>query len=426
MAYDSPVRKIQNVLLGHLRAGAAAGSAAHPAGPGGRRRPRPLGDDRLPGRLGRPHPALLLSPRAPDRTDQCVRPRGDAGGRRADPANPWTGRPQPLAWRPWTPRNLHSIRFAPWSSVRPSRATTGTTSTSTSKRRPSRPRACRSSSARAASGCARRPSASRSWSRPSSSSPAPAPAEPAVADDTLQRTLLLAQKFVDETKADAEAQAARIIAEAEAKARMMTDQAQSQASQIAAESEQRLRDEITRLEDSRTKLTHEVESMSRHLESERNRLRHGLGRHPAVGGRERAAGHHAGRRAPTPAQPEAGIERASDRRSPHSSAGARRAGPGRQPAGGGPAGGPGPAELGTGPSGDVTQMRPAGSPPGRPTPTPRFPCSRRERLAARCATRRDRGSAANGAVTRSADHRTARSGPTEPPVQAARTVSGRV
>ena len=67
---------------------------------------------------------------------------------------------------------------------------------------------CRSSSARAASGCARPRSASPSWRRRSSSSRAsPPPAEPAVADDTLQRTLLLAQKFVDQTKADAEAQA---------------------------------------------------------------------------------------------------------------------------------------------------------------------------------------------------------------------------
>src|SRR5271167_3160128 len=40
----------------------------------------------------------------------------------------------------------------------------------------------------------------------------PPPVEPSVADDTLQRTLLLAQKFVDETKADAEAQATRILA----------------------------------------------------------------------------------------------------------------------------------------------------------------------------------------------------------------------
>ena len=63
------------------------------------------------------------------------------------------------------------------------------------------------------SACARRPrpspSSRPSW-RPSPEAPAPEPvaAEPAVADDTLQRTLLLAQKFVDETKADAQAEAA--------------------------------------------------------------------------------------------------------------------------------------------------------------------------------------------------------------------------
>src|SRR3984957_761996 len=84
--------------------------------------------------------------------------------------------------------------------------------------------------------------------------PAPQPAEPAVPDDTLQRTLVLAQQFVDQTKAEAESDAARLIAEAESNARKLTDQAQSQASQIASESEQRLRDEITRLEESRTRL----------------------------------------------------------------------------------------------------------------------------------------------------------------------------
>jgi DivIVA domain-containing protein len=107
--------------------------------------------------------------------------------------------------------------------------------------------------------------------------PQPAePAEPAVADDTLQRTLILAQQFVDQTRADAEAQAARTVAEAEASARLMTDKAQAAATQIASESEQRLREEINRLEDSRTKLNHQVEAMSRHLEGERNRLRTAL------------------------------------------------------------------------------------------------------------------------------------------------------
>ena len=103
---------------------------------------------------------------------------------------------------------------------------------------------------------------------------AAARAESSVADDTLQRTLLLAQKFVDETKADSEAQAARIVAEAECQGPPMTEQAQAQASQIAAESEQRLREEIDRLEDSRTRLTHEVETMSRHLEGERSPTAH--------------------------------------------------------------------------------------------------------------------------------------------------------
>ena len=92
-----------------------------------------------------------------------------------------------------------------------------------------------------------------------------APAEPVVADDTLQRTLVLAQKFVDETKADAQAEAARVVADAEAQAR-----------KLQAESEQRLREEIARLESNRSHLSHEVETMARQLESERERLRSAL------------------------------------------------------------------------------------------------------------------------------------------------------
>ena len=92
-----------------------------------------------------------------------------------------------------------------------------------------------------------------------------APAEPVVADDTLQRTLVLAQKFVDETKADAQAEAARVVADAEAQAR-----------KLQAESEQRLREEIARLESNRSHLSHEVETLARQLETERERLRSAL------------------------------------------------------------------------------------------------------------------------------------------------------
>jgi cell division initiation protein len=93
----------------------------------------------------------------------------------------------------------------------------------------------------------------------------PTPVQPVVADDTLQRTLVLAQKFVDETKADAEAQASRVIADAEAEAR-----------KLQVESEQRLREEIARLESNRTQLSVEVDTMSRQLASERERLRSAL------------------------------------------------------------------------------------------------------------------------------------------------------
>ena len=103
------------------------------------------------------------------------------------------------------------------------------------------------------------------------------PAEPAVADDTLQRTLLLAQQFVDQTKSDAEAQAAKLLAEAEAHARGLTTDAEARASQIAIESERKLKDEINRLEGIRCQLSGDVETLARHLEAERSRLRTALG-----------------------------------------------------------------------------------------------------------------------------------------------------
>jgi DivIVA domain-containing protein len=90
-------------------------------------------------------------------------------------------------------------------------------------------------------------------------------AEPSVTDETLQRTLLLAQKFVEQTKRESEAEAAEIVARAEQKA-----------SEMQTEAEQNLREDVARLEASRTQLAADVESMARHLESERNRLRAAL------------------------------------------------------------------------------------------------------------------------------------------------------
>jgi DivIVA domain-containing protein len=98
----------------------------------------------------------------------------------------------------------------------------------------------------------------------------------ALSDETLQRTLLLAQKFVDQTKRESEAEAAAVIAQAEEQARASIAVAEATAAQLQAETHQKLRDEVSRLEATRTELATDVESMARHLESERNRLRGAL------------------------------------------------------------------------------------------------------------------------------------------------------
>jgi cell division initiation protein len=98
----------------------------------------------------------------------------------------------------------------------------------------------------------------------------------ALSDETLQRTLLLAQKFVDQTKRESEAEAASIVAQAEERAHAAIAEAEANAAQLQAESHQKLREEVTRLEATRTELAADVETMARHLDSERNRLRGAL------------------------------------------------------------------------------------------------------------------------------------------------------
>lgn len=97
-----------------------------------------------------------------------------------------------------------------------------------------------------------------------------------VTDDTLQRTLVLAQKFVDQVKRDSENEASEIVAKAEERARGVLAQAEERARVMAAEAEHRLREDVNRLEGMRTQLTADVEKMARHLETERARLRSSL------------------------------------------------------------------------------------------------------------------------------------------------------
>jgi DivIVA domain-containing protein len=111
-----------------------------------------------------------------------------------------------------------------------------------------------------------------------SAAPAPPPAADAAAgNESLQRTLALAQKFVEQTEAEAKAQATATVEEAERRARSLVEEAEQRARAMAEESEKRLRDEVARLEALRGKLAGDVETISRHLDAERARLRGALG-----------------------------------------------------------------------------------------------------------------------------------------------------
>ena len=67
-----------------------------------------------------------------------------------------------------------------------------------------------------------------------------------------------------------------MVAQAEETARAAIAAAEATAAQLQAETHQKLREEVARLETTRTELATDVESMARHLESERNRLRGAL------------------------------------------------------------------------------------------------------------------------------------------------------
>src|SRR5580658_7965493 len=105
----------------------------------------------------------------------------------------------------------------------------------------------------------------------------PTSAAPTAPDDALQRTLLLAQKFVDQTEAEAEAQARSTLAEAEARAHTILAEAEGRARALTEEAERHLRHDVSRLESIRTQLAGDVDTIARHLETERTRLRAALG-----------------------------------------------------------------------------------------------------------------------------------------------------
>ena len=103
--------------------------------------------------------------------------------------------------------------------------------------------------------------------------PAPAPAVVAPmavvaspSTEQVTRMIGLAQQFVDQTQA-----------EAEARAKELTLAAQDKAREIVSEAQSRAQDEVTRLNGLKQRLSEDVERLSRQIETERTRLRSQLG-----------------------------------------------------------------------------------------------------------------------------------------------------
>ena len=89
---------------------------------------------------------------------------------------------------------------------------------------------------------------------------APTPSSEDIAAET-QRTLLMAQRFVEQTEREATETAAKTVAEAEAMAR-----------QITVEAELRVREEVGRLESVKNELASEIDGLATQLDAERLRL----------------------------------------------------------------------------------------------------------------------------------------------------------
>lgn len=112
--------------------------------------------------------------------------------------------------------------------------------------------------------------------RPEQPTPAESEPRPSVGDDTLQRTLVMAQKFVDQTKSESEALARTTVSKAEEQARRLVTDAEARARSVGEEAQRQMREDIGRLESLRTQLADEVETIARHLDEERSQLRSSL------------------------------------------------------------------------------------------------------------------------------------------------------
>jgi DivIVA domain-containing protein len=95
-------------------------------------------------------------------------------------------------------------------------------------------------------------------------------------DESLKRTLMLAQKFVDQTRQEAEEEARTLLAESESRARVIVADAEEHARVMTESAERKLREEVERLDTVRAELSAEIDAMTRRLDSERAQIRKSL------------------------------------------------------------------------------------------------------------------------------------------------------
>jgi len=96
-------------------------------------------------------------------------------------------------------------------------------------------------------------------------------------DDSLTRTLVLAQRTADLAVQEAQEVAAQTLAGAEEEARSLLARAESHASDLLRLGEEQLREDVKRLETARTQMLVDLDALSVWMDEERGRLRGALG-----------------------------------------------------------------------------------------------------------------------------------------------------
>lgn len=96
-------------------------------------------------------------------------------------------------------------------------------------------------------------------------------------DDSIRRTLVLAQRTADLAVKEAEAEAARLVEEAQSRADALVTEAKELAAKTRSEAEEDLRGRVERLRGEQSRLEHELSSLVGLVEQERSRLVESLG-----------------------------------------------------------------------------------------------------------------------------------------------------